>query len=169
MTVDSFKFLPRSIARFYQLMDVPAATTIPWTPPARPLSDSRLALLSSGGLYHARTQRPFDVERERQTPDWGDPSYRVLDVTGNLSDLAVSHLHYNPAPVLADPNVLLPRDAARAMIVGGELGSLAPSGYSLMGYQGYPPDVGGWANQSVPGIVTQCRREAVDVVLLVPT
>jgi hypothetical protein len=169
MTVDSFKFLPRSIARFYQLTDVPAITTIPWTPAVRPLAVSRLALLSSGGLYHAGSQRPFDVDRERQAPQWGDPSYRVLDMAGPLSDLAVSHLHYNPAPVMADTNVLVPRDAARAMIAGGDLGSLAPSAYSLMGYQGYPPDVDGWARHSVPGIVAQCRQEAVDVVLLVPT
>ncbi len=77
MTVDSFKWLPRSIAGYYKAMQVPEPDGIPWTPLAKPIEEARFALVTSAGVYIKGEQEPFDLERERQEPFWGDPTYRA--------------------------------------------------------------------------------------------
>ena len=54
MTVDSFKYLPRSIAAYYQTLVVQKADPIPWTPLAKPLSECRVAAVTTAGIYVAR-------------------------------------------------------------------------------------------------------------------
>jgi hypothetical protein len=75
MTVDSFKFLPRLIAMFYRMTKREPEMPIPWTSLGRPLSECTFGLVTSAGLYLRESDRPFDVERERQNPTWGDPSF----------------------------------------------------------------------------------------------
>jgi hypothetical protein len=77
--VDSYRFLPRSFIPMYE-----GATAAPgddgpvWAPFERRLAESRIALLTSAGLYLAGEQAPFDGEREKAEPTWGDPTHRVL-------------------------------------------------------------------------------------------
>lgn len=78
MSVDSFKYLPRLIAAFYQATDRQPELPIPWTPLVRPLPDCKFGLVTSGGLYHKGIEPPFDVAREKGEPTWGDPTYRTL-------------------------------------------------------------------------------------------
>ena len=80
MPVDSFKWLPYRLATWmrqeWQGPGEPATT--PFTPLTKPLSSTRFALLTTGGLYLKGLQQPFDIEREAREPEWGDPSYRVI-------------------------------------------------------------------------------------------
>ncbi|MCI0890802.1 MAG: hypothetical protein J4O04_08345, partial [Chloroflexi bacterium] len=78
MPVDSFKWLPRSIAGYYQAMQMPDLGEIPWTPMTKPIAEARFALVTSAGLYVKDQQEPFDLEGERKNPLWGDPTYRVI-------------------------------------------------------------------------------------------
>ena len=71
MQVDSFKWLPRSIAGYYKAMQVPEPDTIPWTPLTKPIEEARFALVTSAGVYIKGDQEPFDTERERNEPFWG--------------------------------------------------------------------------------------------------
>ncbi len=170
MPVDSFKYLPRLIAMFYehQAAQMPPPGPLPFTPLARPLSDSTLGLVTSGGLYLREAQRPFDLDRERAEPDWGDPTYRLIPSDVTQAELGASHLHYNTAGVLADMNVLLPVARCRELAQAGRIGALAPQQAAFMGYQGFPPDASAWRDRYGPEVAAQFKAAGVDGVLLVP-
>ncbi len=108
MSVDSFKYLPRIIAAFYQMTDRQPELPIPWTPLPRPVADCKFGLVTSGGLYQRGVEPPFDLERERQEPTWGDPTYRILPADIQQAEVGASHLHINTRDVLEDVNILLP-------------------------------------------------------------
>ena len=78
MTVDSFKFLPRLIATFYQMTERVPDLPVPWSPLTKPVSDCKFSLVTSGGVYVKSVQDSFDVARERKEPRWGDPSFRTI-------------------------------------------------------------------------------------------
>ncbi len=166
MEVDSFRFLSPLIKRYYQLSRVEKELPIPFTPLRKPLRDSRFGLVTSGGLYHRGHDRPFDAERERREPAWGDPSCRVLPTDMDPSEVGVSHLHINAADVLADMNILLPIQRFAEFAAEGLVGSEARSAYSFMGYQGFPADLRGWKETHGPAVRDALRAEGVDCVLL---
>jgi len=168
MPVDSFKFLPRLIAEFYQMTDRQAEYPIPWTPISKPLNQCRIALVTSGGLYRLGVEPPFNLERERQEPTWGDPSFRTIPIDIHQSDLGVSHLHYNSQAVLEDVNVLLPIDRYKELVRAGVIGDLASEAYSFMGYQGFPPNTKSWQEIYAPQIVEKLNAQTVDCLLLTP-
>src|SRR3972149_10508425 len=78
MTVDSFKFLPGSIAAYYRNLPVQREEPIPFTPLAKSLSQCRFALVTTAGIYQEGKEPPFDTERERREPMWGDPTFRRI-------------------------------------------------------------------------------------------
>ncbi|MBN1147355.1 MAG: hypothetical protein JXA78_08865 [Anaerolineales bacterium] len=74
MPVDSFKYLPRLIAAFYQTTDQQPELPIPWTPLSRPLAESKFGLVTSGGLYQRGVEPPFDLARAQKQPTWAAPT-----------------------------------------------------------------------------------------------
>ncbi len=168
MTVDSFKFLPRLIAMFYRMTNREPQMPIPWTPLGRPLRECTFGLVTSAGLYTRETDRPFDVERERQKPTWGDPSFRVIPSDIESSAVGASHLHFNTADVEADFNIQLPIHRFLTLAAEGQIGGLAASNYSFMGYQGFPPDTTEWEERYGPEVAEAFINEGVNCVLLTP-
>lgn len=110
MEVDSFRYLSPLIKRYYQLSQVKREIPIPFAPVRKPLRQCRFALVTSGGLYHRGHDRPFDQERERREPSWGDPSFRILPADMDPAEVGISHLHINGKDALADMG-LASRDA----------------------------------------------------------
>lgn len=166
MTVDSFRFASPLIKRYYQMSRVRKELPIPFTRLRRPLSESRLSLVTTGGLYRRGHDLPFDQERERREPAWGDPSYRALPTDMDLKEVGLSHLHINPEDVLADPNILLPIERIKELVAEGKVGSLAAQAYSFMGYQGFPADHSGWKERYGPEVLAALQADRVDAVLL---
>ena len=138
---------------------------VPWTPLPKPLNRCRVALLSSGGIA-LKSDRPFDQEGERRNPWWGDPSYRIIPSTATEQDIEVYHLHINPDFARRDLNCLLPIQRLAELQTAGEVGEVAPSHYSIMGYLPKPDEM---LARSVPAIIRQLKEEGVDVLLLVPS
>jgi D-proline reductase (dithiol) PrdB len=166
MRVDSFKYTSRLVSRYYKMTQVKPELPIPWTPLTRPLADSRFCLVTSGGLYHRGQNPPFDVERERREPAWGDPSFRCLPSDIDPADVGLSHLHLRADDVLADMNILLPIQRFQELAAGGRIGGLADHVYSFMGYQGFPSDLTGWRERYGPEVARRMAEEEVDCVLL---
>ena len=166
MQVDSFRYLSRLVSRYYRLTKVEAEPTIPWSPLAQPLDQARFSLVTSGGLYHTGHEPPFDLERERQEPTWGDPSFRTLPTGMNPKDVGVSHFHIMADDILDDMNILLPIQRFQELETQGRIGGLADHAYSLMGYQGFPADLTGWREVYGPQVAGRLVDEAVDCVLL---
>lgn len=164
--VDSFRYLPRLISRYYRLARVKLEFPIPWSPLEKPLAGSIFGLVTSGGLYHKRQEPPFNLERERLEPTWGDPSYRTIPSNIDPAELGVSHYHINNQAVLADMNILLPAQRFRELVINNRILGLAEHCYSFMGYQGFPADLSGWRSIHGPQVAERLVSEGVDCVLL---
>jgi hypothetical protein len=164
--VDSFRFLDfitRKVLKGW--IDREPAREIPWTPLEKPLTESRVASISSGGIA-LKNDIPFDQEGERQNPWWGDPSFRVLPNTATQDDVEIYHLHINPEFGRRDLNCILPLHRLAELEESGEIGDSAPRHYSFMGYTLDPTDL---LEKTTPEMVRLLKEDQVDLVLLVPT
>ena len=167
--VDSFKFLPRLISSFYKMTERVPELPIPWSPLKKAIEDCTFALITSGGVYHTTTGIPFDLEREKKEPTWGDPSYRQIPRDAPKGEIGVSHLHINTEDIVEDLNIILPLDRFAELVEEGAVGGLAATAYSFMGYQGFPPDTREWEEVYGPNVAEEMKGEAVDCVFLTPT
>jgi hypothetical protein len=166
MTVDSFKYLPRLVTRYYKLTTVEDRGPISWTSLPKPLEACHFTLVTSGGLFDRRTDPPFDLEGEERRPSWGDPSYRAIPFNIPPDALGASHYHLNTNGVLTDRNVLLPIDHFLALAQEGRIGGLTEHHYSFMGYQGFPSDLSDWLEIFGPQVAGRMQEEQSDCIFL---
>ena len=165
MTVDSYAYLPRAFRAMYEA--APEFDHDPvWAEFTRPLNEAKVALLSSAGMFLAGDQEPFDLERERREPTWGDPTFRVIPNDVSQSQIDASHLHINTADILEDMNVALPIDRLNELIDEGIVGQAAPEHFSLMGYQEEGAEV--WRTVAGPEIAARCHAADIDALILAP-
>lgn len=167
--IDSFKFvdLPsRMIAKAWIGRDLAKSKVreIPWTGLAKKLSESTVALISSGAVA-LKQDKPFDLEGERQNPWWGDPTFRTVPRDSRTEDLAVYHLHVNMSYAEQDINCLFPLERLAELEREGRIGKSAPSHHSFMGYLLRPREM---LNEHLPAVIEKLKDDQVDVVVLVP-
>ncbi len=167
MKVDSFRFLPRSFRPYYEGRGPFAGegSTV-WAPFEKRLQESRIALLSSAGLFMKSTQRPFDVERERANPEWGDPTWRPIPAGAKPADLAVAHLHINDEDLLADPEIAMPAHLLEELAAEDVIGSATLDHLSVMGYQ--ERSLEGWRETTAPELIAHLRDQGADGLILAP-
>ena len=134
----------------------------PWTPLSKPLSESRLALVTTAGL-HLRGDKPFVSDHRRS-----DTSYRVIPRVAKTSEMLQSHtsIGFDHAAIYRDINVTFPVDRLQELVDQGVLGSLAENNYSFMGAQ---RDMSEILNSTAPEVTQRLLEEGVDVVFLTPT
>ncbi len=135
--------------------------SVPWTVPTKPLSECKLALVSSAGLV-TPDQEPFD-----ESLRGGDPSYRVISSDVDLESLIDTHRSesYDHSAIRQDPNLALPLDRARELVTAGRIGSLNHRHLSFMGSITAP---GRLLRDHLPEAVALLVEDGVDVALLVP-
>ncbi len=165
--VDPWRFAGGFIQRVLSagIPDEPAHDPIPWTAVAKPLSESKVALLSTAGLS-MKGDAPFDMEMERRRPTRGDPSWRRLTSDATSATIEANHLHIDTGYIERDLNVALPVDRLRELVEAGEVGSMAEHHYSIMGFQGN--DTTALVGESAPAIAQAMKSEEVDLALLAP-
>jgi len=166
MSVDSFKFMSRTLAnslKVWPYVDT-SGEEIPWAPLEKKVSECRVAMISSGGFY-CRDDKPFDLEREKREPLWGDPSFREIPRGILQEDILAAHLHYNNDHALEDFNCMFPLDALEDLLAEGAIGDIAAYHLSLMGYQ---PRLGTFVKETAPRMVERLREMDVDLVFLSP-
>ena len=164
--VNGFRFLPPSLGAWIA-KDIPAQPfkgDIPWTPLQKPISETRFSLMTSAGIS-MKTDAPFDVEREKREPAWGDPSSRQIRSSASAKDVDVNHLHINTDYIRQDINVILPLKRFNEFEKEGVVGRLAPNCYSFYGFQ---PDPSELLTKTMPKVADQMRAENVEAVLLTP-
>jgi D-proline reductase (dithiol) PrdB len=167
MRVDSYRFLPRSFRPMYEAARPLDGETEPvWTPFEKRLSEATVMLVSSAGLYRRGDQQPFDGDRERREPTWGDPSWRPIPRRTEQGELAMMHLHVNPDDVLADHEVALPLRALDRLVDEGIVGASTPTHISVMGYQA--AGLRAWRERTAPEVIEVARGDGVDGVVLAP-
>jgi D-proline reductase (dithiol) PrdB len=165
--VDPWRFAGGFLKRVLsaRIPDEPSHGPIPWTPVAKPLADSKVALLSTAGLS-MQGDPPFDMEMERRNPMRGDPSWRALRADATSASVEANHLHIDTGYIRRDLNVALPVDRLRTLVEEGIVGAMAETHYSTMGYQGNDTSI--QEQTSAPEIAARMKSEEVDLALLAP-
>ena len=164
--VNGFFFMPPSLGAWIG-KGIPAdefTDDIPWCPIEKPLSDIRFSLVTSAGI-NMKSDPPFDMEREKKEPLWGDPGVREIPKTATESDIDVNHLHINTDYIRQDMNVMLPITRFQEFEKEGIIGSLSPTCFSYYGFQLDPNDL---LTDTMPGVVAKMKEEQVEAVLLTP-
>ena len=137
---------------------------IPFTPLSKPLGECTIALVSTAGVAR-NDDRPFDQERERRDPWWGDPSFRVIPLGSTERDVRLSHLHIDPRFGEADLDVVLPMRRLAELADENIVGQPAARHYSIMGYILEPTVL---VEKTAPAIAELMARDRVDAAALVP-
>lgn len=165
MSIDSYRFLDFATR---QIMKAWAARqeqgVIPFTPLVKPLRECTVALVSTAGVARHDDQ-PFDQERERRDPWWGDPSFRAIPLGTSERDVRLYHLHIDPRFGEADLDVVLPMRRLGELAAQGAVGCPARTHYSVMGYILEPQEL---VEMTAPAIAERMRAERVDAAALVP-
>ncbi len=164
--VDGFRFLPPGLKAWVRtfIPDEDFKGHIPWTPVAKPLNQTTIALVTSAGIS-LKTDPPFDMEREKKEAIWGDRSFRAIPRETTEEDIEVNHLHINTNWIKQDINVILP--LARMAEFENEkiIGRLAPTAYSFYGFQWQSTD---FLREAIEPISKRMKLEGVEAVLMTP-
>ncbi len=159
--VDGFRFLPPGLTAWVRkfIPDGDFKGTIPWT-----LSQTTIALVTSAGIS-LKTDPPFDMEREKKEPIWGDRSYRTIPRGTTEKDIEVNHLHINTNWIKQDINVILPLARMAEFEKEKFIGRLAPTAYSFYGFQWQSTD---FLKEAIEPISKKMKLEGVEAVLMTP-
>jgi D-proline reductase (dithiol) PrdB len=134
---------------------------VPWTPLRKPLSQSRLALVSSAGFV-LPDQPHFD-----ESFRGGDPSFREIPADVDVRTLVETHRSesFDHSGLQQDPNVAFPIDRVREMAERGRIGAVNRRHLSCMGSITAP---GRLIKETAPPAVNKLVEDGVDVAVLVP-
>ena len=142
------------------LLNLPmqANDTVPFVRLAKPLAACRVTIVTTAGL-HRRGDPPFGP---------GEQTYRVIPVDTPPADIIQSHtsLGFDRVAIMRDLNISYPIDRLRELVERGQLGGLAPNGYSFMGAQRELTRIEG---ETGPEVARRLRDDGADVALMTPT
>ena len=126
-------------------------------PLRKPLSESRLGVLSTSGAYVVGQVAYYYKD---------DTSIRAIPNDTPTGQIHFSHIteNYLENP-RRDPNCIIPIDTLRAAEADGAIGELAPQLFSCMGGVYSQRRV---HEEMIPALYEGFRSQAVDVALLVP-
>jgi D-proline reductase (dithiol) PrdB len=127
---------------------------IPWTPLRKPLSDSTVVLVSTGGV-HLRRDRPFNLN--------SDSSFRVIPKDAEPGELAISHQAYDRTDALRDINLVFPIERLRELEAEQVIGGLTEDhyGFGLM-------DSAARLMPAIKEVARRTHESGADLALLVP-
>ncbi len=130
--------------------------TSPWAPMTKAVGTCRIAIISSGGVYH-RTQEPFESVKN-------DLTFREIPKDAELADLRVSH--YSPrARQVQDLNTIFPLERFRELEAQGVIGALASPAFTFMGRIFMRTKL---QKEMAPHLIGRLREIEVDAAFLVP-
>lgn len=128
----------------------------PWQQLSKPLSECRIGLVASGGIYVVG-QVAFHYK--------DDTSFRMIPKDTKLEDLRATHFAYDLSGVRHDPNVVFPLGTLRTLVRDGIVGELAEHAYTFMGGIYSARRV---REELAPELTKRLLAEEVDAALLVP-
>ncbi len=123
----------------------------------KPLSQCRLALVSSGGV-HFKSERIFDPERDNLV-------FAEIPRGIKPEELTITHNYYDSTDARRDINCIFPIERLRELVEEGFLASLAETNYSFNGRVFSRTKL---LSQMAPWLLGRLREEEVDCLFLVP-
>ncbi|GAB6270453.1 MAG: glycine/sarcosine/betaine reductase selenoprotein B family protein [Smithellaceae bacterium] len=132
-------------------------TSAPWTPVVKPLAESKVVLISSGGIYRS-DQAPFD-------PVKNDITFREIPADTDINDLKTSHDYYDHQDADKDVNCVFPLERLRELAAGGFIRELAETNFTFMGRIFRKSAL---LNEMIPALIARLKAMKVDLAFLVP-
>lgn len=126
----------------------------PWTPFKKRLSESKVAVMTTGGIY-VEGQEPFNTD--------GDWSYREIPLDTPLDQLRVAHTHYDTNGVAEDVDAVLAMHRLLDLEAEGIVGEALTPTYSFMGFI---PDPSGLMEVTGPEVAGRLKEDGVDGVVI---
>jgi D-proline reductase (dithiol) PrdB len=126
---------------------------------AKPLSQCRIAMLTSGGV--SRKDAPGFNPQARN-----DLRLDPIDKDTSPHFFAINDDYYNHSDADRDINCVFPVERLRELAADGVIGEVAPHHYS--GFMGRIYIRSAVVNEAAPALVRTLRDESVDAFLLVP-
>jgi D-proline reductase (dithiol) PrdB len=157
-SIDEFSLSVRLFLKAYRWRRI---DPVPWTPLAQPLSQCRLAVVSSAGFV-APGQPAFD-----SSVRGGDVSFRDIPSEIDVQTLVDTHRSesFDHTGLREDPNLAFPIDRVRELAQRGRIGSVNHRHLSFMGSITAP---GRLVRDTAPEVARRLVADGVDVALLVP-
>ena len=135
----------------------------PFTPLAKPLSQSRVALITTAAPYQPGMGEQGPGAKYNAAAKF----YTVYsDTTESVPDLRISHVGYDRVHTTAeDPRAWFPLAALQACVKTGRIGALTPR------FHGAPTNRSQRVTMETdaPELLRRCREDAADVAVLVPS
>ena len=156
--IKEFSLVNRTFLRAYPWRKI---DPVPWTPLEKPLSECRLALVSSAAFV-TPDQRAFD-----DSVRGGDPSFRSIPSDFPSADLIDTHSSdsFDHEGMVRDPNLAFPIDRVRELVESGRIQSVGGEHISFMGSITAPRRL---VRDTAPEVASRLLEDQVDVALLVP-
>jgi hypothetical protein len=145
----------------------------PFTLPARPVAESRLALLTSSGHFvEGHDPAPFGVRGMTQAEAMSrigdffkvEPELSRIPIDTHPASLRVRHGGYDISGAQADPNVVFPLQRLIELQRESVIGELAADAYSFIGAAAQTRIL----KEAGPKWVRTLEQEGVELALLVP-
>ena len=129
----------------------------PFVRPEKPLRESRIALVTTGGV-HLPEQPRFDIDDPA-----GDCSYR--EIPTGTRELTWTHAYHRPDEG-SDLDAVFPLWTLRDLVSTGEVGGLNPRHFSFMGaiHETAP-----LSEKTAPEVADKLLKDGADAVLLTPS
>ncbi len=127
----------------------------------RPVSQCRVALITTSGAYLRDSQQPFATKNPI-----GDDSFRIIPNETPTSAIALVHPGYDTRRAQQDLDCVFPLGLLNQFQKQGKIGSAAPRHFSFMGFIPRPERL---LTEVAPQVATELDRDQVDLALLVPS
>jgi len=153
-----------AIDEYYQRLGYPAYDwtvneSAPFTALAKPLSECRVSMLTSGGISH-RTREPFNPTAKN------DLRVDDVDYRSHPDDFDINDAYYDTRDANKDLNVVFPIARLRELAEQGIIGSIAERLWS--GFMGRTYNRSAVIEQAAPALVEELQKDEVDLLILVP-
>jgi len=135
------------------------ADYVPLARLSKPLSQSRVTLISSCGV-HLKSDRPMNV-----CHPFGDFTFRRVPSGAQQSDLIIHQLKYPHDDADLDINVIFPIERLQELVAEEVIGGLTGNFFSFIGYNMDPER---FEQTVAAGIADAVEEEHADVALLAP-
>jgi hypothetical protein len=124
------------------------------------LSESRLMLITTAGIYHPDKQDFFNSAHPI-----GDYTIRQVPTATPSADLSISHPDLDLSYANQDREVVLPLTHLAQMVQEGTVGSLAPI---FISYSGFQPHAIRIVKELIPAILKAIKQYHVHAALIIP-
>ncbi|MCH7801198.1 MAG: hypothetical protein IIC24_06600 [Chloroflexi bacterium] len=140
----------------FKIITMPDLEGNPWATMSRPLSESKVALVTTGGVYL----------KEEEKFERGDHTFRELPSDITQEEVRIWHPGYDRGPAMQDINCIFPINRFRELAAEGIIGSLADTHYSFMGLI---LDTTALIEESAPEAARRLKAAGVDAAFLAST